>query len=164
MIEFRALIHAIHKSVRDAAKAVEGETNDFIDRFFERDHAAKHINPDSNEPVLKPKTCTVEFPSRTPDGLEVVQAQVPLITLTPISAPKIEEVKFTTDLEITVDDNDKLLVAFPGPKKPSFFSRDEIRETSNARIEITLTGGEPPEGLKKLIEGYERALRAQIPG
>ncbi len=165
MIKFEALMRAIHKSVRDAAKTVEGESLDFIDRFFKKEKNPEALtNSNENEHILSPITCTMEFPSRSADGVDIIKAEVPLLTLCPISIPRITEVKFITELEITTGDEDSLMVAFPGPKKHGFFSKDDDRDTTNAKIEITLTGSEPPEGLKKLIEGYERALRAQIPG
>ncbi len=166
MIEFQSLMRAIHKSVKDAAKSVEGETIDFIKRFFVEEERDDPNDPDNTEPVLRPKTCAMEFPSRTADGIETVTAEIPLLALSPISAPKITEVKFSTELEVTTGKDDKLLVSFPDPnkKKGLLGNKGEKLDSSNTRIEITLTGSEPPEGLKRLIEGYERALRAQIPG
>jgi len=164
MIEFQALMQAVHKSVKDAAKSVEGETIDFLKRFFDEEERDDPSDPHNTQPVLRPKTCTMAFPSRTADGIETVSAEIPILALCPISAPRITEVKFSTELEISTDKNDRLMVAFPGAKKKSFLGKDEITESSNSKIEITLTGSEPPEGLKKLIEGYERSLRAQIPG
>lgn len=160
MIEFRALMHAIHNSVKQAARNVESETIDFLDRFFEQEEDKNGEKTGS----LRPITVAMQFPSRTPDGVKVVDAEIPLLTLCPVSAPKITEVKFTTELEVSSGEDDKLMVSFPSPKKAGMFSKEAPPSDANAKVEITLTGGEPPEGLKKLIEGYERALRAQIPG
>ncbi|KZN40862.1 DUF2589 domain-containing protein [Pseudoalteromonas luteoviolacea] len=164
MIEFQSLMKAIHKGVKDASKAVEGETIDFVKRFFD-----EHENEEGKAPSYSPKTCTMQFPSRTEDGIDTVDAEVPLLALVPISSPRITEVKFKTDLEISTNDQDKLMVTF-AKNTTKFGFRDKIigpsggENTANAQLEIILTGNEPPEGLKKLIEGYERALRAQIPG
>lgn len=167
MIEFQALMRAIHKSVRDAAKSVEGENLDFIKRFFDEEERDDPNDPYNNEPILRPKTCSMTFPSRTPDGIENISAEVPLLALCPISAPKITEVKFTTELEITTNKKDQLMVSFPDPnRKRSFFKNKEedLGLNPTTKIEIVIKGNEPPEGLKRLIEGYERSLRAQIPG
>ncbi|QUX91792.1 hypothetical protein CYL31_10330 [Marinomonas sp. A3A] len=166
MIEFQALMRAIHKSVKDAAKSVEGETIDFIKRFFDEEERNDPKDPHNTEPVLRPKTCSMEFPSRTADGIENVTAEIPILALCPISSPRITEVKFSTELEVTTNTDGKLMVSFPDPnkKKSLLGGKGEKQESSNTRIEITLTGSEPPEGLKRLIEGYERTLRAQIPG
>lgn len=161
MIKFQALMQSIHQSIHSAAQAVEAEGQKHIDKFF-------NIVEDTDgngELNYKPKTVDMEFPSRTVDGCESVVVKVPLIALSPISTPRISEVKFTTELEISTNEDDELMVSFPTVKKSGFFSGSEdIKSSSNTRIEITLTGQEPPEGLQKVIEGYERALRAQIPG
>lgn len=166
MIEFQALMRAIHKSVKDAAKSVEGETIDFIKRFFDEEERDDPRDPHNTEPVLRPKTCAMEFPSRTADGIENVTAEIPILALCPISSPRITEVKFSTELEVTTSKDDKLMVSFPDPnKKRSLIGGNKDNsDSANTKIEITLTGSEPPEGLKRLIEGYERTLRAQIPG
>ncbi|KZN37141.1 DUF2589 domain-containing protein [Pseudoalteromonas luteoviolacea] len=164
MIEFQSLMKAIHKGVKDAAKSVEGETIDFVKRFFD-----EHENEAGLPPSYSPKTCTMQFPSRSEDGIDTIEAQVPLLALVPISSPRITEVKFKTDLEISTNEHHKLMVTFAKNTQKTGL-RDKImgphsgENTANAHLEIVMTGHEPPEGLKKLIEGYERALRAQIPG
>lgn len=166
MIEFQALVRAIHTSVKDAAKSVENESIDFIKRFFDEEERDDPKDPLNRTPVLRPKTCSMKFPSRTADGIENITAEIPLLTLCPISSPRITEVKFFSELEVTTNSNDKLMVSFPDPNKKKGLIKmgEKALSTSNTRIEITLTGNEPPEGLKRLIEGYERTLRAQIPG
>lgn len=165
MIEFQSLMRAIHKSIRDASKSVEGENIDFINRFFDREKKEDPLDPTREELVLSPKTCTMEFPTRTAEGVDVVTAKVPILALCPISAPRITEVKFTTELDITTSQDDKLMVSFPQSTNQisSSLASDE-KQAPGSKIEITITGSEPPEGLKRLIEGYERSLRAQIPG
>ncbi len=174
MIKFQALMQAIHQSIHDAARAVEEQGIKHIDDFFELieadDDEKEQGSSGKNAKTYRPKTYSMEFPSRTPDGIKTVVVEVPLITLSPISSPRISEVKFTTKLEVTSDESDQLYVAFPmspKQKKQGFFSKPESSsspDSTNTTIEITLKGDEPPEGLQKLIEGYERALRAQIPG
>lgn len=168
MIEFQSLMRAIHKGVRDAAKSVEGESLDFIKRFFDQITVDDPEDEETGEmTVLRPKTCAMEFPSRTADGIKMITVQVPIVAICPISSPRITEVKFASELEISTNDDDKVMVSFPALKSASEgtpLSPATAAKTTNASLEITLTGNEPPEGLKKLIDGYERALRAQIPG
>lgn len=114
--------------------------------------------------VLKPKTMLMAFPDKDHNGPKISYVDVPLITLTPISSPKIQEVNIKANLEVTANDENELFVAFPKQTQRNLFSKSEQRNTSNVEIEIKLQGGETPEGLQKLIEGYERSLRAQIPG
>lgn len=112
--------------------------------------------------VYRPKMVAMAFPSQDKEGSSASIVNVPLITLCPISSPRIKEVKFSTDLEVTSDDNDELYVAFRSLAKTG--GDGVAKSTTNTHIEITLQGSEPPEGLQKVIEGYEKALRAQIPG
>ena len=176
MIKFKALIQAIHQGIHSASKAVEAEGLKHIETFFDV------IEPTTDEPITdanesspatttnvvthRPKMVAMEFPSRTHDGIKTVTANIPLIALSPISSPRIKEVKFTTELEITSSkEGEELYVSFPPANRTGLFARgDAAASTSNAKLEITLTGHEPPEGLQKIIEGYERVLRAQIPG
>lgn len=163
MINFKSLMKAIHQSIRVAAAEVEEQGVKHVNTFFE----CVDSDPDDNGDITKvwrPKTYPMEFPFRTDDGIVNRVVEVPWITLSPITSPRITEVTFTTELEVTSNENDELMVAFPAPVKPSMFSKSEPSVLSNAKIEIRLTGNEPPEGLKKIIAGYERALRAQIPG
>ena len=55
-----------------------------------------------------------------------------------------------------IDDN--LSISFPSKTK----TNEENKHL--ATLEVNIDKATTPEGLKKLIEGYDRALRAQIPG
>lgn len=114
--------------------------------------------------ILRPKMVSMAFPTITSNGPATHYVDVPLITLTPISTLLINEVNIKTSLEITVDSKDNIMVSFPQKKQPGIFSSHSESTYSNTEIEIKFRGGETPEGLQKVIEGYERALRAQIPG
>lgn len=125
--------------------------------------------PDDNntgsedDAIYRPKMVAMAFPSQGAKGVDSTIVNVPLITLCPISSPRIKEVKFSADLEVTTDDHDELYVAFRAPQVTG--GEDTItKDSTNTHIEISLVGHEPPEGLQKIIEGYEKALRAQIPG
>lgn len=119
--------------------------------------------------IYRPKMVAMAFPNQSADGVESTIVNVPKITLSPISSPRIKDVKFTADLEVTTEENDnaegseELKVAF---RTPQISGGENIvtRDATNTHIEICLVGHEPPEGLQKIIEGYEKALRAQIPG
>ena len=113
--------------------------------------------------IYRPKMVAMAFPSQSADGVDSTIVNVPLITLSPISSPRIKDVKFTADLEVTADESDELHVAFRSPQVTGG-ENTITKDATNTRIEISLVGHEPPEGLQKIIEGYEKALRAQIPG
>ncbi len=116
-----------------------------------------------DDATYRPKMVAMAFPSQSADGVESTIVNVPLITLCPISSPRIKDVKFFADLEVTTDESDELYVAFRAPQVTGG-ENTVIKDSTNTRIEISLVGHEPPEGLQKIIEGYEKALRAQIPG
>jgi hypothetical protein len=124
------------------------------------------IDDDANtegDSIYRPKMVAMAFPSQGADGVDSTIVNVPLITLSPISSPRIKDVKFYDDLEVTDDDSDELYVAFRSPQVTGG-ENTVTKDATNTHIEICLVGHEPPEGLQKIIEGYEKALRAQIPG
>ena len=113
---------------------------------------------------LRAKTVTLQYPDQTSKGVVMRNVNVPLIALMPVSLPQVSEVKFKTNLEIMVDKDD-LKIDFPMKgqnMKTEGLSVDD--QPTNTSIEITITPQENAEGLKRLIEGYERTLRSQIPG
>ncbi|MBH0020223.1 DUF2589 domain-containing protein [Pseudoalteromonas sp. SWXJ133] len=129
-----------------------------------KNHNEKLASNNQIRRVLKPKTMQMAFPDKDHNGPKISYVDVPIITLTPISSQKIHEVSIKANLEVTANDQNELFVAFPKQTQRGIFSKSQERSTSNVEIEIKLQGGETPEGLQKLIEGYERSLRAQIPG
>jgi hypothetical protein len=150
----KALSEAIDKGDSDKASALLKEIN------------ALSTNDDiatEGEATYRPKMVAMAFPSQGAKGVDSTVVNVPLITLCPISSPRIKDVKFSADLEVTADDNDELYVAFRAPQVTGSYNTIN-KDSTNTRIEISLVGHEPPEGLQKIIEGYEKALRAQIPG
>jgi hypothetical protein len=165
MIKFRALMEAIQNSIQGASQAQEQyELKATLDDYFEvaKEEETDETTINSNGVHYKAKTVSMDFPTQTADGLEIIKTEVPLITLSPISSARISEVKFTTELEVTSDKEGTLLVNFP-KKTAGRFSKGQAESRSNTTIEICLTGSENPEGLKHIIEGYEKILRAQIP-
>lgn len=112
---------------------------------------------------LRARTVTLQYPDLTSTGAIMRNVEVPLIALIPVQMTKVAEVKFKTNLELSIDGQD-LKVAFPsGSSQKAYGDAIDKPEIQTASIEITLTPQESSEGLKKMIEGYERALRSQIP-
>ena len=167
MIKFEALVQAIYKSVQDAVIDVETKHCPHIDTFFCKIDPANpgltevaSCDPDRLDAQYRPKMVAMEFPTRTAAGIETVQVDVPLIVLSPITTQQVTRTTFTTDLEIATDGSGDLQVSFPPPGA----TPDLGAQTGNARVEIVIEAGETPEGLRQVIEGYERTLRAQLPG
>ena len=162
-------MEAIQQSINSAARSVEANGVRYVNKFFvEVDENGEAVDREPGNfnlgAIYKPKMVEMQFPRRTADGMDTVVAEVPLLVLSPLNTPKVEKVKFTADLEVSTNDDNEVLVSFPNQKKESFFSGNGQEKSTNAHLEITIKAGESPEGLRKIIEGYERALRAQIPG
>lgn len=110
---------------------------------------------------LRPKSVVVQYPYMTKEGtIDTVDVHVPLITLVPLSFSEVKEAKLRTDFELHVN-NDELQVGFPGEVKQGDTSTQGAPTTGH--LEITIGVQEPSAGLKTLVDGYERTLRAQIP-
>lgn len=116
---------------------------------------------------LQPKTVSIQYPDQTKDGLIHREVKVPLITLVPLSMSQVTEVKLHAELEVTVDSStDELMVSFPVnvPAGEDGVKDDADKSKSNlATIDITIQPHRGTPGLRKLVEGYEKVLRAQIP-
>ncbi|AOY81807.1 DUF2589 domain-containing protein [Moorena producens JHB] len=140
------------------------ETLEGVRSSLSKQAASREIsNQDTLPDKLKPKMTTIQFPEKTASGVVMSDVRVPLITLVPLSMTQVSEVKFRTELEIQ-SENDELLVSFPSSQSTT--PDDQKKESSapaRATLEITLTPHHGTEGLKKIVEGYEKVLRAQIP-
>ena len=96
----------------------------------------------------------------------MIEVHVPLITLVPLSMSQIEKVKLRADFEIHISD-DELQLGFPSrgstQKKGLFTKRGRRGKRTTGSLEITIGPHPVADGLKIIVEGYERALRTQIP-
>lgn len=155
MIQIEQFIQAIHGAVLTANSALMQENLKLLDTYFENLDEGDKTKSNTQ---LKAKTVALQFPENTTNGTVMRQVHVPLITLIPVSMAQVSEVKFKTNLELQIE-KDALLVSFPSAT-PTV--EGSVAPTT-ASIEITLTPQETSEGLKKLIEGYEKLLRSQIP-
>ena len=153
MIKLDVLIDAIHDAVVSANESLMDKHIGLIDKyFFKRE----------GEDALEARTVILKYPQTTESGVKMIDVKVPLITLVPVSGSEIEELKFALDLNI-LQVGDNLEVSF-GEMPDTKRRKDENKSSSVAHLEMTIKPTKTTEGLKKLIEGYERALRAQIPG
>lgn len=130
------------------------------------DSAAKVFSERCVTGKLQPKCTTIQYPIETPNGPAIHDVTVPLIAIAPISFSKISEIRFKTDLELSFLDG-KLQVSFP-KTNVSLPQQTDGSETQDGRtstkLEIVINEMNTCKGLTIVIEGYERALRAQIPG
>ena len=135
------------------------------DSISQKDIPGADLNQAVLPDKLQPKMTTIQFPQKTASGVVMSDVRVPLVTLVPLSMTQFSEVKFRTELEIQIE-NEELLVSFPSPKSETASNRENQPEASSrpvGSLEITLVPHHGTEGLKKIVEGYEKVLRAQIP-
>ncbi len=192
MITFENLIIAFHEAVLSANDTLKQKNTFILDEFFEqsdtplciKDVLSKikscnnedeknrlieylHEQADqetsgmfNSDSKLKPKMVTIQYPGETEDGHITHDVHVPLISLVPVNQTGIEEVNITSELELALK-NDELMVSFP---KRRDHDSEYCGDKHITKIEIKLTPTTESEGLKKIIEGYDKVLRAQIPG
>lgn len=167
VIELAEVLERLSKSVENS-KLTKDDKDTIIGQSKSVSDLIKKLDDDTGKQKtkkLKPKTVTIQYPTETAEGFKTHDVHVPLMTLMPMALPQITELRFTTDLEISVDDNDDLKVSFPTKKKENrlFKNGDDDDKKSNATLEIVLNASNMSSGLQKIVEGYEKALRAQIP-
>ncbi|HHH30714.1 MAG TPA: DUF2589 domain-containing protein [Polyangiaceae bacterium] len=122
--------------------------------------------------ALQPKMVAIDYPMLTKDGPEVHTVYVPLLTLSPHVSTTISKLTFRAELDASVDEEGRVKVSFARSGAPPTDPSREGSDVGSGRepggspvsLEIVVKSAPASDGLKKIIEGYERALRAQIPG
>lgn len=154
MIQLKKLVEAVNNAAEIANATLVNSYDQVIDNFF---------NKDEKTGKFEAKIIVIEYPIVGDNGtIEKRLVEVPLITVVPISSARIECLKFITELEIAID-NEDLMVSFSPSNRESVATKGK-KGTSHATLELYIQPQENTEGLNKLIEGFEKQLRAQIPG
>ncbi len=113
---------------------------------------------------LVPKTVAMEFPRETKDGPVSHTVHVPLIALVPHQGLLISELRARFTMEVMIDEEKgPLIKVSPKRQQSKDTETDELHEDI-VTVEILITDEGPPKGLAEVVFGYERALRAEIPG
>lgn len=160
----------LQDALRDAATLSDSKRPKEVAKRLADSLEAAATALDVETSALQPKLVSIDYPMVTREGPTVHTVHVPLITLAPYVATQISKLTFKADLEVQSTNEGKLQVSFPAPaaQAPAPTAEepgdDSSRKTANASIEIVIEGAPASDGLRKVIEGYERALRAQIPG
>lgn len=167
MISFKKFIEAINDAVSEANSGLERSNLNVLDQFFVDDEGKSpldYFDNSSNETInwnthsFKPRTVRVQYPDN--NSGQSIGIDVPLITLIPVSASKIDTVKLSSEFRISIVD-DELQLDFPRNNGNGTFLKPA--KGSIGTLEITLKPGDVSEGLDSLIEGYEKILKMQIP-
>ena len=146
--DFTKASEAMEKA-KKALQADEGDTEE----------PGKHEGNAQIPGRMTPKSVVVEYPHQTENGIEFVEVHVPLITLAPVAMSQIEKATLTANFEMQIE-NGELQLNFSDRSRSGFGKKSK---TSHGKLEITIMPQESSEGLKQLIEGYENALKSQIP-
>lgn len=154
MIKLNRLVETINNAAEIANATLVDSHDQVITNFFDEDEETGKYTA---------KTISIEHPKTDEKGkVELVNIEVPLITVVPISSARIEQMKFTTVLDVAIE-NDELMVSF-SPHARAGEAGAGGAQQATATLELIIAPQGNTEGLNKLIEGYEKALRAQIPG
>ena len=145
MISLKAFIDSVHDSVVAANDTLTDSSFGILAKFFEKG--------DPDDGVLRPRTRKVNYPQITDSEVTDIEVEVPIITLAPITCPTIDSVDFYTKFEIDFVDKELQLI----------FSQNEKDNNRSGNIHIKISPQDMPEGLKTIIDGYERVLKIQIP-
>lgn len=126
-------------------------------------------------PVLKPKQVAFQFPVDTPEGPDVHVAHIPAISL--MGAQHYEITEFKISLKVSIAEHadergeNRVKLAFTGAgggTRKSARGETESEETPEdaevGTINVVIKKTDPPAGYYELIRGYDRTLRANIPG
>ncbi len=157
MLSLKSFIASIHDAILQASDSMMDKHLDLLERHFT---AQPESGATGGQQILTPKMVTLEYHTADQSLNTVVrQVQVPLITLVPLVVPRIEKAVLAADFEMEIA-GDEVQINFASPARRSMFGRPK---RPIGRLEITLTPQETPEGLKAVVEAYERAVKAQVP-
>lgn len=156
MISFKSFIAAINDAIVQAGDSLMDKNVQLLNQYFTE-------QPDEKDPAKKnlvPKTVTLEYPAVGSDLQPVIRkVDVPLITLVPLTASRIEKATLTADFEMEMADG-QVQLNFTSKSNRRLFKNPR---SSIGRLEITITPQPTPEGLNALIEAYESVVKAQLP-
>lgn len=170
MIDIKSLVQAVHQSVDAAIHAVSKNNIELFQSYFRRraepaknDGAADTQAPPPSAEALEPLTVKLQFSRDTPKGPVPHVVTVPLISLVPFFNLQPTEMNFDIDLEC-IEQDGEIMVAFPRMKK-NWLGVDQLDQVKpNARVTIKINAAGRTPGVSAIIEGYDKILRAQIPG
>jgi len=174
MITFNNLVQAIQGAVDQAAESVSRENINGLLEYFhplqsERTASGKHDDTEFSVADLEemaPRMVQLQYPKLTKDGPVEHLVSVPLITLSPVPILQVSDVQVEMDLEIAESDGE-IIVGFPQVNQPDTNDHSSTPATggshANSKITLNIKANEKPMGVKALIEGYNKTLRAQLP-
>ena len=146
MISFKLFVEAIHHAIVSASDSLMDKNEGLLDKYF--------VGVGKDKGALIPKIVQLEYPTLDDAGaVTTTTVQVPLITLVPVTASKIEKATVTAEFALEVINNE-LQISFPNNKSSE--------NATVGKLEIVISPQELTDGLELIIEGYANALKRQI--
>ena len=131
--------------------------------LYQEDDPDEAKLPETESRSLRPRSVVVEYPRKTEDGVEQVEVHIPLITLVPLSMSQVKEAKIKLDFDLILNkEEQEIQLSFPSPGRRRG-ARKEGGSGSTGNLEVRIEVLDPSEGLRTVVEGYGRTLRAQMP-
>ena len=172
MINFNSFVLAIHDAILKANDALMDKNTDLLNKYFKEktvpvtDNNENPVLDENKQPLQKvihePVSVILDYPNLDENGdLNRTEIHVPLITLVPLTSSQIEKATLTAEFDMQIVDG-SLQLDFVNrtASTMSFFSKPK---TSSGTLEIIISPQENSEGLKLIIEGYEKMIKKQMP-
>ena len=165
MIKYSDLVTALQSAAGQAAHAVSQENLQSLRSYFHP------IVPDGIDPIapypldfeqLTPRTVSMMLPKITDQGPQEHEIHVPLMLLAPISNVQLTEMEVEMDLEVLEQDGE-LVIGFPRQSTTGTGDKTVNRPVPNTKVKLKVSPEQKSGGLPTLYEGYDKALRAQLP-
>jgi hypothetical protein len=160
MISLKSFVEAIQGAIFNANVTLMDQHEGLLDKYFSQ--VDSETEPGKKN--LVPKTVTIQYPhldSSDAGGMVVkmTDVQVPLITLVPLTISEIKKATVSVEFEMDVVDGD-LQLDFTSRSSGGLFRKK--KKIKHGKIDIILTPRDSTEGVKILVEGYERMLKRQF--
>lgn len=184
MISFQSFVEAINDAVQSANDALLSRHEELLHTYFEPASPAPQAGKGAaklstsaaaqTRGALRARSVRLEYPVQTDQGIELTEVDVPLLTLVPLSFPQIETVKFTAQFKLDMQGDEVAIDLSRGGAKPKLKAKGAAAATADAaepetesggtgQIEITLTPNQGTEGVRRIVEQYTKAVKAQMP-
>ena len=132
MISFKLFVEAIHHAIVSASDSLMDKNEGLLDKYFEK----PVVGVGKDKGALIPKIVQLEYPTLDDAGaVTTTTVQVPLITLVPVTASKIEKATVTAEFALEVINNE-LQISFPNNKS----SENAGWETGNCYFATRIDG------------------------
>jgi hypothetical protein len=159
-MKFSSFLEAINGALATANDQLMNRQQTMLETYFVTEEGDADQQGNKSLATLQPKSVVLKFPQQTESGMTMLDVTVPLITLVPPSFSKVESLRLSANFDLRLN-GEELEIEL---KENSPVPTDDKEKTCRAgHIDITLTPAAGPEGVRQIIESYEKSLRAQLP-